>query len=204
MKTLSRVIAVFPVDRPVPQLLTESRLVVGMMTDNKHLPDPKPLLEEVSADLDSLEASQELVRKGGLGMVEQRNVALELVHYDMRQLKAYVQSQADANVVEAEAIITSAGMGIGKKSPRKKPPIHAKQGKVPGSVVLEVRALPRPVQYLWQKRDGQQPWTDLPASFKASTTFEGLTAATAYSFRLRTLTRDGLSDWSAVVSLIVH
>lgn len=70
--------------------------------------------------------------------------------------------------------------------------------------MLDARALRRPVQYRWQMSTDQQAWTDLPESFNASTTVEGLTAATIYYFRLRTLTKKGASDWSAPVSIIAH
>ena len=122
----------------------------------------------------------------------------------MRLLKAYVQSVADANAAESESIIKSVGMDVGQNSSRTKPTIAVKQGKAPGSVVLEAKALPRPVQYRWQMSTDQKTWTDLPETFKAKTTIYGLTPATVYSFRLRTVTNDGPSDWSVVVSTIVH
>ena len=204
MNTLPRSIAVFPNTKQVPQYLTNCRLVVTMVTGNKNLPTPTPPLAQLSAHLDLLEAAEELALKGGMGAVQQRDVDLEAVRNDMRLLKAYVQSVADANATEAESIIKSAGMGIGKKSTRTKPAIAAKQGKVPGRVVLEAKALPRPVQYRWQMSSDQKSWTDLPESFNATITVDGLTPATYYYFRLRTVTRAGPSDWSVVVSIIVH
>jgi hypothetical protein len=204
MNTFPRFIAVFPKAKQVPQYLTDCRLVVTMMTGNANLPNPTPPLAQVSAHLDILEASEALAHKGGKGAVPQRNVELGVVRNDMRLLKAYVQSVADASATESESIIKSVGMDVGKKRARTKPPVGANQGKVPGSVVLEARALPRPVQYRWQMSTDQQTWTDLPESFKAMTTVFGLTAATVYYFRLRTITKDGPSDWSMVVSIIVH
>jgi hypothetical protein len=50
----------------------------------------------------------------------------------------------------------------------------------------------------------QKVWSDLPATVKASTLVSGLTPATIYYFRFRTLRAAGLSDWSIVVSLIAH
>src|SRR6185312_13741039 len=96
------------------------------------------------------------------------------------------------------------GMDVRKKSTWSKPPVEAKQGVAPGSVMLDAKALPRPVQYRWQMSTDQATWTDLPESFKAKITAFGLTPATVYYFRLRTITNNGPSDWSMVASIIAH
>jgi len=50
----------------------------------------------------------------------------------------------------------------------------------------------------------QTTWLDLPETVVASTEVAGLTAATIYYFRLRTVGVDGISEWSAPVSFIAH
>ena len=204
MNTLPRSIAVFPHNKQVPLYLTNCRLVVTMMTSNKNLPTPTPPLAQLTAHLDLLVAAEELAHKGGMGAVEQRDVALGAVRNDMRLLKAYVQSVADANATEAESLIKSAGMDVKKKRTRTKPSVEARWGKAPGTVVIEAKALPPPVQYRWQMSTDQNTWTDLPETFKAKVTVSGLTPVTVYHFRLRTVTNDGLSSSSVVVSIIVH
>jgi len=202
MRTLRHSIAVPPLSRQVPQYLTACRLVVTMMSNNLSFPDPTPPLKQVSADLDALAASEDLVYKGGRGMAQQRDVDLRAVQRDLRLLKAYVQGVAEAHPTEAEAIITSAGMSVGKTRAATKPPVRARQGKVSGRVVLDATALPRPVQYCWQSSTDQKTWTDIPPSFQSRTLVDGLTPATVYFFRLRTMTRSGLSDWSPVLCVI--
>jgi hypothetical protein len=204
MKKILRIIATFPEGRQVAAYLTLCRLVIAMMTNNTRLLNPTVALSLVEAHLDKLETDQELAGKGSMGAAEQRDVSLGVVHNDMRMLKAFVQSVADSNINEAEAIIRSAGMGVAKRRVRNKQAVAAKQGKAPGGVVLHAKALPPPVQYRWQMSTDQKSWTDLPETFFASTTVEGLTAATVYYFRLRTVTPDGTSEWSVVVNIIVH
>ena len=204
MNTLPHSIAVFPHNKQVPLYLTNCRLVVTMIAGNKNLPTPTPPLAQLTAHLDLLEAAEELARKGGMGAVEQRDVALAVVRNDMRLLKAYVQSVADANATEAESLIKSAGMDVTKKRTRTKPPVEARRGKAPGTVVIEAKALPPPVQYRWQMSTDQNTWTDLPETFKAKVTVSGLTPVTVYHFRFRTVTNDGLSSFSVVASIIVH
>src|SRR5262245_61895408 len=146
MNTLPRSIAVFPKCKQVPQFLTNCRLVVTMLTGNADLANPTPPLAQVSTHLHLLEASDEPAHQRGKGGVPKRDLDLGAVHNDMRLLKAYVQSVADANATEAESIIKSAGMDIKQKSTRTKPPVVAKLGTVPGSVVIEAKALAPPVQ----------------------------------------------------------
>src|SRR5687768_7261599 len=81
MNAIATLIAVLPErTKNVSRYLTACRLIVTMMTDNTSFPAPTPPLADVTADLDTLAASEELARKGGKGMVEQRDVALRKVH----------------------------------------------------------------------------------------------------------------------------
>jgi hypothetical protein len=71
-------------------------------------------------------------------------------------------------------------------------------------VLVDAKAAKAPASYYWQMRIGTAAWTDLPETVVASTTVDGLTAATIVEFRVRILTTDGYSDWSPPVSIIVH
>ena len=205
MNAITTVIAVLPVRaKNVPRYLTTGRFIVTMMTGNPHFPVPTPLLSEVSAALDALAAAEELALRGGKGMVAQRDVALRHAHLMMTVLKAHVQSVANADPERAEAIVQSAGMRVAKRSAWTKPPIGAKHGNAPGKVVLDARAVPKPVQYRWQMSTDQETWTDLPETFNTKTDVEGLVPATVYSFRLRTVTKNGPSEWSSPVTIIAH
>jgi hypothetical protein len=137
-------------------------------------------------------------------MVQERDVVLRRAHGKMTVLRAYAQSVANAEPDRAEAIIHSAGMNVGKPRTRTKLPISAKYGNVLGRVVLDTKALPKPVQYRWQMSTDQTTWTDLRESFTTKTTVEDLVPATVYSFRLRTVTRNGPSEWSPPVTILAH
>lgn len=205
MNTTNSIIAVLPeTTTNVPQYLGSSRLIVTMMTGNANFPAPTPPLSEVSTQLDTLEACEELARKGGKGTTEARNVALRKSHSEMRLLRAYVQNTADKSPAQAAAIIESAGMKVGKPRTVTKLPLAAKQGNASGAVTLEAKAVQRPVQYHWQMSADTTTWTDLPHTFTSKTEASGLTPATIYSFRMRTVTRSGASEWSPPVSIIAH
>ncbi len=205
MSAIPTVIAVLPVTTEnVPRYLTSCHLIVSMMTGNNNFPEPTPPLGEVSDSLNALAADEELAQKGGKGVVKQRDVSLRQAHLIMTMLKAYVQTTANAEPERAEAIVHSAGMNVGKPRTRTKLPTSAKHGGAPGRVVLDAKALPKPVQYRWQMSTDQETWTDLPETFKTKTTVEGLVPATVYSFRLRTVTRNGPSDWSSPVTVVTQ
>ena len=205
MSAIPTVIAVLPVTTEnVPRYLTSCHLIVSMMTGNNNFPEPTPPLGEVSDSLNALAADEELAQKGGKGMVKQRDVALRKAHSKMTMLKAYVQCIANAEPDKEEAVVLSAGMNVGKPRTWTKPPIKAKHGDAPGRVVLDAKALPKPVYYRWQMSTDQATWTDLCESFKTKTTVEGLMPATVYSFRLRAVTRNGPSEWSPPVTIVAH
>ena len=188
----------------VSRFLTECNLVITMMTDNQNFPAPAPPLSEVSTSLDTLKEREELALKGGMGMVKQRNVALRKARNCMNLLTAYVQTTANEQPDQAEAIIESAGMKVGKQRSRTKLPLEARHGDAIGRVVLDAKALPKPVQYRWQMSTDQEIWTDLPETFKTKTVVDGLVPATVYAFRLRTVTKNGPSEWSSPITIIAH
>ena len=205
MNAIPTIIAVLP-ETPdnVPRYLTGCRHVITMMLGNPNFTAPTPPLAEVSADLDTVAVSEELALKGGKGMVQERDVNLRKAHGKMTVIRAYVQSIANGELERGEAIILSAGMKVGKPRSRNKLPVEAKHGNGRGRVVLDAKALPQPVQYRWQMSTDQMTWTDLAETFSTRTTVEDLVPATIYSFRLRTVTKNGPSEWSSPVTIIAH
>jgi hypothetical protein len=205
MNAITPIIAVLPESpESVPRYLMACRHIVSRMTGNPSFPAPMPPLAEVSADLDALKASEETARIGGKGMAQARDVALRKAHTKVNLLKAYVQSVANAEPDRAEAIVLSAGMNVKKPSTRTKLPLKAKHGDAPGRVVLDAKALPKPVFYRWQMSTDQQTWTDLPETFRTKSVVEDLVPATVYSFRLRTVTNNGPSEWSPPITIVAH
>jgi hypothetical protein len=165
MNGIPTIVAVLPESpQNVPRYLTSCHLIVSMMTDNPNFPEPAPPLSEVTGELNKLATCEELARKGGKGMVPERDVALRRAHNKVTVLKAYVQSVANEDPEKAEATIHSAGMNVAKPRTRTKLPIQARLGDGHGRVVLDAKALPKPVQYRWQMSTDQETWTDHPGS----------------------------------------
>jgi hypothetical protein len=95
-------------------------------------------------------------------------------------------------------------MRVRKVPKRSKAALRARNAGTSGTVVLEAKAVAHVATYYWQHSLDQTTWFDVPETMQASTVIEGLTSAQRYYFRFRTLTRSGASDFSQVVSLLVH
>jgi len=203
MSTTPRVHAAQKAPKQITAYIKQCRVIIDKSTGNPDLPNPLEPLTLASAALDLLETAEQNALKGPKGAAQDRDAKLGVVRTRMRVVIAYVQTAADANPARARAIIESAGLTVVTRTPRRKPNLAAKYGTIPGRIVLEGKAV-RGASYHWQMSIDQKTWTDLPESVKATLTVDGLTPATTYSFRFRTLTKDGLSDWSGAVSVIAH
>jgi hypothetical protein len=188
----------------VPQYLKECRFVVTKMTGNPYFPTTNPALPVVTEHLDTLEDTELAAHNGPKGSIATRNVALLVVRGDMRLLKSGVQVAADADITHARDIIESAGMYVWTRAQKGKPDLAARYGGAPGLVILDAKAIDGQGSYQWQMSSDGTNWTDLPPSVEASVLVSGLTPVMLYSFRFRTLTKVGYSDWSTPVSIITH
>jgi hypothetical protein len=205
MSTELRTFAVFPEPRQIGRTIAQCHRVLTMMADNPRFPAPTPPLARLASRLAALENDEQVARRGGKGTTQQRDVSLALLRTDVRLLKAYIQHVADKLPPdEAAAAIESAGMRAKRRGGWRKPPVGARRGAVPGQVVLDARAVRGPAVYRWQRSTDQETWTDLPESLGSALTVSGLRSAAVHYFRLRTLSRADLSDWSPVLSVVVH
>ena len=72
-----------------------------------------------------------------------------------------------------------------------------------GCVVLNVRHPGIVTSFDWQQSVDGTTWTDAGQTVHAKLVLTGLTPGVRYSFRFRTLTRKGKSDWSDPLALLV-
>jgi len=202
MDAVYRFYAALKSTRKISGYGTQCESVVAKMSASAKL--QTPFLAQTTNDLKELAAAELLAHKGGPADTADRNAKLRVVQSDMRQLKAVVQAAADADPVNAAAIIESSGMTVARRAIRTKPQLAAKQGKVTTTANLVAKAVKGRASYQWQTSTDQKTWGGLPDTVKASTSVFALTPGTIYYFRFRTLTAAGLSDWSIVASLIAQ
>ncbi len=191
--------------RSVLGVLAKARAIVAAMTGNPAFPAPDPTLEEVQAAIDEAHDAQIVTYSRALGSVAGRDEKVNELVSLLQSLRAYVQKMADANSEGAAAIIESAGLHVHKSTAYAKPRFHVEDGRVSGSVKVTAESVPGQVFYEWQYSvDGGQTWIDLPTTVRSKTIVSGLTPTRVVSFRYRSGTRKGTSDWSQTMAIMVR
>jgi hypothetical protein len=184
-------------------ILAYGKSILSAMTNNPHFPSPSPVLSVFQADLAAYDQAETAVATRAAGTVAVRDVKKAKVVQDIKNLRDYVRTVADAATADALSIVESAGFKVKRQALRSKQALLAKDGPVSGSVHLAAKAAARVAVYYWQYSLDGKTWTSSPDTLKSATMVAGLTPGQAYSFRYRTLTRAGASDFSQVVSHIV-
>jgi hypothetical protein len=179
--------------------------VVTCMTANAKVQKPNPPLLAITAACAALDVSQAAM-PGNKAATAQRDAdwlaLLLLLRHELDYVNGVAEQQT--SLADAEAVITGSGFSVRKDGTRNKDPLAAKYGLASGDVKLEAKAVSPDASYYWQWSTDMITWQSLPETKKASTSLSGLTPATKYYFRFRALTRKGMSDWSQVISLLVH
>jgi hypothetical protein len=124
---------------------------------------------------------------------------------DVRALCAYVQTIADANEAQSAAIIESAGMSTRNAGARSKADLEATMGPGVGLVMLRAKAAARHAAYEFQySADAGKTWIALPVTTLADTSAASLVVGSSYEFRVRSTIGRVASDWSQVITFLVH
>jgi hypothetical protein len=122
----------------------------------------------------------------------------------LQQLKAYVQSIADANVDNSGSTIQSAGLAVRKITSRKPRVFEAAPGATAGTVKVVTASAGRRAPYEWQySTDGGKTWVDSPPTLQAKTTISRLASGTSVLLRYRSVTKTGADDWSTPIQYAV-
>ncbi|HEY3820369.1 MAG TPA: hypothetical protein VGL81_24560 [Polyangiaceae bacterium] len=206
MKRPRRILAVLKLPGSnVPGLLMIADGIVSKMTGNAFFPAPRPPLATVSSAIAELSQAQVETLSRTTGTVAVRARKRVVLVNLLEELRSYVQATADASREQAASIIESAGMSV--KRPRTVYPrvFRAKDGHVSGEVNLEVPSAGDDAGYEWEDSlDGAITWRTLPPTRQASTTVSGLSPGSKVHFRYRAVTKDGPTDWSDSIWIIVQ
>jgi hypothetical protein len=197
------IIAVLNLKIPVEALIGLVKTIVTNMTSNAYFTTPVPPLATLSADNAKLETDQATALTKTKGAVAARDAQKAIVMTDLHLLKAYVQSVANADEANAEAIIKSAGMSVRQVTPRVKQDLTLKAGAVSGQVKIVAKAATGRASYDWQCSADGVTWTPLPSTLQAHTVLTGQKPGTTVFVRHRAITKTGVGDWGQAVSMLV-
>lgn len=200
-----RSIVALALPRRVAALIAVAKAIVQGLTGNPSFPQPDPSLVEMNTAIADLEAAELAVQTRARGAVATRDQKRAALIALLQREKLFVQKVADSDPPKAAALIQSAGMGVKKTRLRGKRVFAVKQGRLSGTVSIEtVYAGPRSA-YEWEySSDGGKTWQAGPPTTRAKTTLVGLQPGTSYSFRARSITKVGPSDWSQPLVLVVN
>jgi hypothetical protein len=146
-------------------------------------------------------------RNGGTLAVAYRNKVRKDAEQLVDQLVLYVRINVRAragDAATATSMILGTGLSIQKETPVVKAPLTATYGRASGEVQLSARAVAKTAMYYFEYSLDGVNWVAVEEVLQTRTLVTGLQAARTYSFRFRAKTRKGMTDYSQVVTLLVH
>jgi hypothetical protein len=204
IKSIRRPTITLALPRSVPALISYAQGVVTRMTGNPSFPAPVPTLAAVTAAVADLQTAETAALARTKGAVTARNEKRGVLVAALQQLRAHVQSIADADPTQASSVIESAGVAVRKTPTRGARAFAAKPGPVSGVAKVTAVAASRRASYEWQySPDGGKTWVTAPSTLQARTTIAGLAPGSTVQFRYRAVTKTGEGDWSQPTSLMV-
>jgi hypothetical protein len=186
--------------------LLYAKHVATCMSGNAYFPTPIVPMATFLAEIAELETAEVATLTGAHGTATERNSKLSDVHNTMKRLRADIETTANQPGVDGPTVVASSGMSVKDVAGPSKADFAVKPGNNSGSVELSARHPGRGTKtsFDWQSSDDHGAhWVDAPRTVYSYTTISGLTPGVLYSFRYRTLTRDGEGDWSDPITLMV-
>jgi len=202
--TYKKTVALLLSKKSVPVILTEAKHYVSCMTGNINFPNPTPSLAVVSVNIASVEAAYQTSLTKTRGTKGLMYMELNTLELSLKLLAAYVEANANVDIVNAENIILSAGMRVKKPSVRKPKIFSAKAGNIEGDVVLNSKAVKRGA-YIYQMTTdpgATTGWADVYKGIHVRALVEGLTLGKLYFFRMAVIDKNGVGAWSHDISFI--
>lgn len=203
-KDTQRSLAILKLPKSTPSLIAHALAIVASMTDNPNFPAPVPALWIVSKAVTRLQNAEAAVLTRAKGAAATRDEKKRRVCSLLQQLRSYVQVVADEDLENAASIIESAGMTVKKPATVRPRVFSARPGKLPGEVTIIAPKAGNRASYEWEYSiDSGVNWLPMPPTVQASTTLTGLTSGSSVMVKYRSVTRKGVSDWSAAFTTTV-
>jgi hypothetical protein len=201
---MRKTIAILKLTRRISNDIAYAKSVAAAVAGNPWFPEPTVPLAVFEAHLADVTAADAAALTRTMGLAPTRDAKLAIVLADLRALRAYVQTVADANPASARSIIESAGMSVKRARGRGKNYVNASQGPVAGSAILTAERAGDRAAYEWQWSPDRMTWNSLGQVLQSKRRVRGLPERQRLFFRVRVVTKNGRGPWSDVVSLVVR
>jgi len=202
-KSKKREMVAFNCEKTMGKFITQAGAIVLQMSGSSYFSVPPIPYLTVTGHIDDLATAEAVVKKHANGAAAARDVVFNILKKDLQSYKEYVQSLADAasETTNAIAIIKASGFSLKATGVRIKPPLRAKQSVAAGEVKLFGTANGSKSKYDWQiSVDDGASYSNLPSTIMAKTVVRGLSNVKSL-FRFRSLSKNGLSEWSVAVMI---
>jgi hypothetical protein len=201
---MTRIVIALNPPRRMNDFLVYAKAIAARLSEDPIFTPPPPSLAGLEEGLVALESALVASTTRAAGLAVARKACEAQAMQGLQQLQRYVQNMADqAPAAEAAAIIERAGMSVKDVAGPSKATFVVKAGRVTGSAHAYARAAKTRASFDWQLSSDGERWVSIASTVRADATFDELTAGTLYWFRYRTVTKEGTSDWSEPVSLLV-
>jgi hypothetical protein len=205
LTVIKRVIAVLDFPDDIDDFIIYARGIHDSMVASSYFSGLSAKLATLLTNIARLEATHTgLQTHPPTTTTAQRNGDLHDVQNNLRGLRMDVQGIADADVDNAEDIITSAGMKVKKQGAINKQDFVAKDGEVTGSVKLVAKGIETShAAHDWAMSTDGTNWTPVTPTLAATTVVSGLTKGAIVDFRHREILKDGPTDWLEINDWVV-
>jgi hypothetical protein len=186
--------------KKIGAFIAKAKLIRESINGNTWFPNPPVDVSDNGTfddHIKDLDAAQTKALTRVIGAVQDRDVKKGVAVGDINLLKAYVQSVADANPENAEAIIISAGLDVKHIGKADKDDLSVKPKKgESGTMIARARKEEGTLANLWEYTiDDGTTWNDMDATSKCSTEITGLTPGDTIIVRHRPILRKGKGTW---------
>ncbi len=190
---------------PIATLVQKSRHFVSSITGNAYFTSPAPDLASITTQTDTLENAYQLSLTRVVGSVAAMHTEARQLRFMLHGLGAYVQNLANADAASTSEIIASAGMTEKKPIQRKPKEFSVINGKIKGSVELNIKAVTHGA-YIYQMSadpSNASGWNTICISTKVKFVQNGLKSGGIYYFRAAVVSKGVQGNWGNVLEVMV-
>jgi hypothetical protein len=199
---IKKIIAVLNIKkyRQIGTFIAKAKLVRQSMKGNTWFPAPPVALADngvFDTHIKDLDAAETLALTKVKGAAQVRDDKKAIVLNDLHLLMAYVQTIADANPKNAEAIVIGSGLDVKHEAVYSKDALTVKPKKgESGTMIITAKKVEGTLAGLWEyKFENDNTWIEMDATPQSKTSITGLTPGSKIIVRHRPILRKGKGEW---------
>lgn len=190
---------------PTTQKIANIRSIIYQMTDNARFPWPTPPLGTIATATNTLEAAVKKANRGSLEDIVHLYESNEIVDRLILKLAKYVESVAKANRPNVSQVIRSSGFEVyGKLKHRVRTLQVIPTGNI-GELMLKCTGSINVIYEFQISTDitNEANWRTISTGTRGRIIKDGFTLDTRLYFRVRTIGKGGVSEWSEIRSVLL-